>query len=511
MRVLIAQPEFRVGRVEENYRLILNEMEQARANHCDVLLVAPLGIFNLTSYPELPHAQRMAFEAQRELLARLGDQSKGLHVFIMAREEGVPHPFDEAFIEYNGDSWTQHTIEPPQDFTMEDLIEHRRTGMAEWLETEHEGERFLIGLTHADFDLDTLEEQTELFVQEAQREGCVVFRLAQGGIEGNAVKLGHSGYYTPDGQHQELGVAPGRIIYDSQKPEEREELYVSLSQQTALPLLHDALVSGLRSFFAAQGLRKATFGLSGGIDSAVVAALAAEALGPQNVLAVLLPSQYTSPESIRDAEQLARNLGVEHTTIPITPVTEAFGQSLHPLFDGLAPDTTEENLQARTRAVILMAISNKLGYALLNTSNKSEIYVGYSTMYGDSCGAVSVLGDIFKTEVYALARYINRNEQIIPQYIIDRPPSAELREGQKDQDSLPPYEVLDNFLLQLLHYQFPLHEIRENGEFAPEDIDRMVALIQRSRYKRSQFPPILKVYTPLFPFTESLEGIWPAE
>jgi NAD+ synthase (glutamine-hydrolysing) len=198
-----------------------------------------------------------------------------------------------------------------------------------------------------------------------------------------------------------------------------------------------------------MNFRQATLGLSGGIDSAVVAVLAAHALGRENIRVLLLPSRYSSDHSVDDALKLARNLGIQHNTLPIQDAVNAIDKSLEPLFEGTSPGIAEENIQARARGIFLMAISNKFGHILLNTTNKSECAVGYGTLYGDMNGGLAVLGDVYKTDVYRLAHYINRNSEIIPENSILKPPSAELRPGQKDTDSLPEYEVLDAILSRL--------------------------------------------------------------
>nr|MBP7477985.1 NAD+ synthase [Chitinophagales bacterium] len=210
--------------------------------------------------------------------------------------------------------------------------------------------------------------------------------------------------------------------------------------------IHQALVMGIRDYFQKLGFKQAVLGLSGGIDSALTCALTAEALGAENVLGVLMPSQYSSDHSVNDAIILANNIGCKHETIAIEDGFFAIEKLLKPLFKDLPFNIAEENLQARIRGLLLMGVSNKFGYILLNTSNKSEAAVGYGTLYGDMCGGLAVLGDVYKTEVYELAKYINRDREIIPLNSIQKAPSAELRPGQKDQDSLPPYDVLDRVL-----------------------------------------------------------------
>lgn len=213
-----------------------------------------------------------------------------------------------------------------------------------------------------------------------------------------------------------------------------------------ISLIHHALITGLRDYFSKLGLKSAVLGLSGGIDSAVVATLAAEALGSENVRALLMPSQFSSGHSVEDARLLAENLRIQYDIISIGHLYDIFLEKLHPVFGDQPFNVAEENIQARIRGILNMAVSNKFGNVLLNTTNKSEMAVGYGTLYGDLCGGLSVLGDVYKTEVYELARHLNRNREIIPESTMTKPPSAELRPNQKDSDSLPEYEVLDPLL-----------------------------------------------------------------
>lgn len=260
----------------------------------------------------------------------------------------------------------------------------------------------------------------------------------------------------------------------------------------AIQLIHDALVLGIRDYFRKMGFSKAILGLSGGIDSAITMVLAAEALGSANVTGVLLPSVYSSDHSISDAQQLAQNLNCPYETIPIKDAVTATNESLNPLFKGLTADVTEENIQARIRAVILMAMSNKFGYILLNTSNKSEAAVGYGTLYGDMCGGLSVLGDVYKTDIYKLAQYINRDKEIIPLNTITKPPSAELRPDQKDSDSLPEYGLLDQILYFYIEMQKSSAEIIKRG-YNEQIVTKVIGMVNRSEWKRYQSPPILRV------------------
>jgi NAD+ synthase (glutamine-hydrolysing) len=261
--------------------------------------------------------------------------------------------------------------------------------------------------------------------------------------------------------------------------------------------LYKALVFGIKDYFSKMGFTHAILGSSGGIDSAVVQALASAALGGDCVHPVLMPSMFSSDHSVSDAEKLSANLGNEAITIPIKSLYDGYMEALSPVFQGKPFNLAEENLQARSRAVLLMAISNKLGYILLNTSNKSELSVGYSTLYGDLCGAISVIGDVYKNQVYALARYINRSQEIIPVNIIEKAPSAELRPGQKDADSLPDYDVLDELLKHYIEEKKGIEELITMG-YDQTVVNKVVALVNASEYKRYQAPPILRVSNKAF-------------
>jgi len=259
-----------------------------------------------------------------------------------------------------------------------------------------------------------------------------------------------------------------------------------------------ALVLGTRDYVRKCGFKKALVGLSGGIDSALVAAIAADALGAENVIAVGMPSPYSSQGSIDDSRHLAANLGIRFELIGISGLFAEFQKALAPQFAGLKADTTEENIQSRVRGCLLMALSNKFSALVLTTGNKSEMAVGYCTLYGDMVGALAVIGDLVKTRVYAVCHWLNREREVIPAAILEKPPSAELRPDQKDTDSLPPYEVLDPILEAYVErYETPEKIAREHG-FAPELVQQVVRLVERSEYKRQQAAPVLKVTSKSF-------------
>ncbi len=270
-----------------------------------------------------------------------------------------------------------------------------------------------------------------------------------------------------------------------------------LTAEHHISQIHQALIVGIRDYFGKMGFTKAILGSSGGIDSAVALTLACEALGAENVRAILMPSPYSSTHSVTDAEQLSRNLGNPFDLIPIKDIYESFLTALQPIYKGLPFSLAEENLQSRTRGNLLMAIANKFGYILLNTSNKSELATGYGTLYGDMAGGLSVLGDVYKMQVFALARHLNRNGEVIPENIIIKPPSAELRPGQKDSDSLPEYDLLDKVLYQYIEKRKGPREIIDMG-VDEALVARVLKLVNLNEYKRNQFCPIIRVSSKAF-------------
>ncbi len=261
--------------------------------------------------------------------------------------------------------------------------------------------------------------------------------------------------------------------------------------------MYQALCLGIRDYFEKNGFSKAILGLSGGVDSALTAVLAADALGSENVRAYLLPSPYSSDHSIADALELAKWNGIQAHTLPINSSVEAISQSLRPVLGQMPQGLTEENIQSRIRGLLLMAISNDSGAVLLNTSNKSEAAVGYGTLYGDMCGGLAIIADLYKTQVYALCHYLNQNKARIPEHILTKEPSAELRPDQKDSDSLPPYPLLDQLLFELIENQKSPQQLIEEG-MDSEHVQRIFRLLKNAEYKRHQSPPVLRVSSKSF-------------
>lgn len=358
----------------------------------------------------------------------------------------------------------------------------------------------VINISASPFSYDVEERRLEVFRSNVARYSKPVIYVNQ--VGGNTDLLFDGGSMVVN--------ANGDIIFKLKCFEEDYQVVETGAFDKAQPLptenpsstqrierIHYALVMGIKDYFNKLGFTKATLGLSGGIDSAVVLALAAQALDVNNLRVLLMPSQYSSQHSIDDAVALAKKLGVQYDIVSIQSIFESFKNQLSPIFAGKPEDITEENIQARIRGTLLMAISNKFGHLLLNTSNKSEAAVGYGTLYGDMCGALSVLGDVYKTDVYRLANFINRKDEIIPINTIQKPPSAELRPNQKDSDSLPPYEILDPILFAYIEQGLSAEEIAGLG-FSSATVNRTIRLVNMNEYKRYQSPPILRVSSKAF-------------
>lgn len=350
----------------------------------------------------------------------------------------------------------------------------------------------MINVSASPFSYDHAPDRIHVLRANVERYKVPVFYANQSGGQTDIIFDGGSIVMSPDGNvFDEMPYFEECVrVYDLNKVQRG-----GISQEQPkdkIKLIHDALVIGIQDYFRKMGLKKAILGLSGGIDSAVVAVLAARALGADNVRCILMPSQYSSDHSVNDARQLAEKLGIQYDLIPIEPMFESFMQTLKPHFWGFPQNLTEENLQARIRGMLVMAFSNKFGNILLNTTNKSEMAVGYGTLYGDMCGGLSVIGDVYKMEVYELARYINKDNEVIPLSSIQKPPSAELRPNQKDSDSLPDYEILDKVLFQYIEKRQGPKELVAMG-FDEALVNRILRLVNVNEFKREQTAPVLRV------------------
>ncbi len=357
----------------------------------------------------------------------------------------------------------------------------------------------LINIAASPFSYSKIWGKKNIFIQKAKNYNLPLFYVNQIGAQTELIFEGASMAIHPNGIiHKELQwFEQDYQVIDAGEVSKSTDDHETHDTYGVIAKIHDALILGLRDFFSKLKFEKAVLGLSGGIDSAVSLVIAQRALGKENLRVLSMPSDYTSEGSVSDSKKLADNLGVHYDEIPIQNILHSFTSALEPVFRNTSEDVTEENLQARIRGTLLMAISNKFGHILLNTSNKSESAVGYATLYGDMIGALSVLGDVYKTDVYKLAEYINREEEIIPKNIMQKAPSAELKPDQKDSDSLPDYQLLDKILFQYIELQKSLSEIMEEG-FDEETVKMIVRMVNASEYKRYQAPPVLRISSKAF-------------
>lgn len=364
----------------------------------------------------------------------------------------------------------------------------------------------IINISASPFAANKLNSRKRVMSQNAKKYALPIFYSNQVGANTELIFDGSSMVVAPDGNIVDSFIPFREEVREYQLEDvlckgigQPISEYAIVSEEYRLEMIHNALIFGIKDYFGKVGFKSAILGLSGGIDSALTLVLAVRALGPENVRVLLLPSKYSSDHSLSDSIALAKNLKIRWDEIEIQKVVDEIEERMIPLFEGLPPDVTEENIQARTRGLMLMALSNKLGSMLLNTSNKSEAAVGYATLYGDMNGGLSVLGDVYKTDVYALSKFINRDSEIIPVNIIEKPPSAELRPDQKDSDSLPDYDILDKILYRFIELKQPLETIIFAG-FEENLVKKIINLVNRSEYKRFQSPPILRVSSKAFGF-----------
>lgn len=356
---------------------------------------------------------------------------------------------------------------------------------------------FVVNISASPFSYNQEEWRKNVLINKAKKFRIPVFYNNQVGAQTELIFDGGSVFIDRNGEVvKELKYfEEDFMIVDTENIGEKQ----LQSKTDTIEKIHNALVLGIRDYFEKMGFKKATLGLSGGIDSAVTVVLAVRALGAENVRVLLMPSKYSSDHSVDDARQLAENLGIKYDIINIQSAVDEFETALSPLFAGTSTDITEENIQARARGIYLMAISNKFGHILLNTTNKSECAVGYGTLYGDMNGGLAVLGDVYKMDVFKLAHFINRESEIIPINTIVKPPSAELRPDQKDSDSLPEYIDLDRILFSYIEMNMSPKEIIKQG-FDETVVNRVIRMVNINEYKRFQAAPILRISSKAFGF-----------
>jgi NAD+ synthase (glutamine-hydrolysing) len=360
----------------------------------------------------------------------------------------------------------------------------------------------IVNIAASPFSYNNEERRRKVFTDNVHRYSIPVIYVNQVGANTELIFDGGSMVLNREGQILEqlkIFEEDFRIIDSDSFDVNSTSQTINVSDDLRISKIYGAVILGIRDYFKKMGFSKATLGLSGGIDSAVTLVMAVDALGSENLRVLLLPSKYSSQHSIDDAISLADRLNVKYDLINIQEIFDSFNKGLTNLFEGLNEDITEENLQARIRGNLLMALSNKFGHLLLNTSNKSEAAVGYGTLYGDMNGALSVLGDIYKTDIYKLAHYINSNNEVIPTSTITKPPSAELRPDQKDSDSLPEYDLLDRILFGYIEEQKSI-ETLIGDQYDKATVLKVIRLVNINEYKRFQAPPILRVSSKAFGF-----------
>lgn len=524
MRILMAQVNPKVGDLEFNSQKILEMIERAQEKKCQVVLFPELV---LTGYPPedlllLPHFIR----AVKKQIDRIAKETKNIAAIVgMPREnEGGfgKKLFNSAAILYNGQilGFQDKTLLPTYDvfneqryfepgvkreaFTLfdkriaiticEDIWQNAgvltEVNYSSNPLQDYKNIDLLLNLSASPFSKGKAHRRLQVVEAAAKTLRVPVLFCNQFGGNDSLIFDGHS--IVVDGSGQLIKIAKGfsedDIVYDTEEESEKIIYHENVVEDT-----YKALVLGVKDYFQKQGFKKAVLGLSGGIDSSLVACIAVEALSARNVLGVSMPSRYSSQGSVLDAEKLAKNLGIELISIPIESPFQSYLDLLDPVFKGYAKDVTEENLQARIRGMILMALSNKFGSIVLSTGNKSELAMGYSTLYGDLCGGLSVINDLTKRDVYQLAAWINRKNIIIPKNSIEKPPSAELRENQKDSDSLPDYEIIDQVLESYLYDHKSGEEISQKYGLSLDLVTSLIRKIHLSEYKRRQSPPGLRV------------------
>lgn len=533
MKIGLAQLNYMIGDFSGNLAKIKNAIEQAKQQQADVLVFSEL---NICGYPprdflEFNHFIKQCEDSIAQIAACAGNQlavvvgapsknptkdGKDLHnsAYFIADDkvQFIAHktllPTYDVFDEYR-------YFEPNKDFNIityknkkiaiticEDIWDtgetnplYRVNPVAEL--AKHQPD-ILLNLSASPFNYKQAKKRMDVVRKNATQFKLPVFYCNCVGAQTELIFDGGSMVMNADGNLvDEMPYFEECIRFYKLDDIEKNQHHNKEQDKNETKLIHDALVCGIQNYFQKLGFKKAILGLSGGVDSALVLALAVRALGKENVLSVLMPSQFSTTHSVEDSLKLLDNLGSPHKIIPIKEVFDVYDKVLHPHFENKPFDVTEENLQARIRGNYLMALSNKFGYILLNTTNKSEAAVGYGTLYGDMCGGLAVLADVYKTQVYALCRYINKDGEIIPEHILTKAPSAELRDGQKDSDSLPDYAVLDKVLLEYIeHHQGP-DEIEAMG-FEEVLITRILRMVNRNEFKRHQTPPILRVSTKAF-------------
>lgn len=523
MRIALAQLNYHIGNFEVNEKKIIDAIHTAKSKQADLVVFAELAI---CGYPPRDFLEFDDFISLcEESIQRIAKECQGIAAIV-----GAPFPnpsstgkrlYNAAYFLNQGKIESVHCKQLLPTYDVFD--ENRYFETAKELSCiEFKGEKIalsicedlwnlpdsnlynkspmeilklekpslMINIAASPFSQNQAENRKEVFEWNSKTYQLPIYYVNHIGAQTELIFDGGSTVVDAKGKtkHQLAYFEEDFQLFDSKEIEEDS----SISEIPKFSKIEDALVLGISDYFKKLNFKTATLGLSGGIDSALTLVLAVKALGKENVIPILMPSQFSSDHSIDDSLELCKNLGCDYHQIAIKEVYEAFDQQLEPIFKNTDFGIAEENIQSRIRGTLLMAHTNKFGTILLNTSNKSELAVGYGTLYGDMSGGISVLGDLYKTEVYGLSKFINREHEIIPDNIITKEPSAELRPDQKDSDSLPDYEILDAILKEYIENQQSPNQIIQKG-FDKALVNRILRMVNINEYKRHQSPPILRI------------------
>ena len=507
MKIAIAQLNYTIGDIDGNTSKIIDSINKAKARHADLVIFAEQAVSGTPAFDLL--RKTTFLELCEDALVEIASCCDGIAAIVglpILTTNGTISAAaliqDRKVLRFIGKKYISARREmgflsPSKGYEYATIKGHKcAVIVGDDLSREHDFDKSvetILSINARRYGKGTMTYRYEMMRNLAFVEGKNLVMVNQVGGSSEIVYDGTSGALNKRGELVLMmkNFEEDFQIFDTEA--EATPVAVPSTYNDRTRLVYEAARCGLKDFFRKNNYEKAAIGLSGGIDSAVVACIAADALGPENVRALLMPSHFSSDESVEDAKELARNLGIEYNVIPITEIYTSVVDTLKPVIGGTEFDATEENIQTRIRTVLLMALQNKTGYVLLNSSNKSENALGLCTLYGDTAGAFSPTGDLYKSEMYDVARYINRRQgNVIPESILTKEPSSELHPGQKDSDILPPYEVVDAILFRMIEEGQHREEI-VNAGFDSEVVEKIHAMIMRNEKKRYQFPPVLRL------------------
>lgn len=525
MRIILSQLNYHIGNFESNENKIIKCIKEAKTEKADLIVFAELAV---CGYPPRDFLEFSDFtEMCVQSIRRIAEHCNGIAAIVGAPSANQSHKgkklHNSAYFLKDGKIASTHSKQllPTYDVfdenryfeagselkcidymgekialtICEDLWNVPESSLYKSEPMEHliqEMPSMIINIAASPFSNKQLKNREEVFSWNAKKYKLPIFYVNHVGAQTELIFDGNSTVISAEGKCIERLPAfeEGSSLFDTKELNQATLKYDE--NKDSFENIEKALVLGIHDYFKKLNFKNATLGLSGGIDSALTLVLAVKALGKDRVLPILMPSQFSSDHSIEDSIALCKNLGCRYHQIEIEPIYKAFEKQLESLFENTQFGIAEENIQSRVRGSLLMAHTNKFGTILLNTSNKSELAVGYGTLYGDMSGGISVIGDLYKTEVYELSKYLNRKEEIIPEHIITKEPSAELRPDQKDSDSLPDYDILDAILKEYIEEQQSPKAIIEKG-YEENLVVKILKMVNINEYKRHQSPPILRV------------------